>query len=94
MSEKNHRCDCHQLKELLHGPAGKPKESIVWEMAKHDEILNGTAENPHGLVEELRELKGKFEDLKENFNRLAWIGIGIGLAVNLGWLLYTHFHKL
>lgn len=93
MSEKNHRCDCHQLKELLHGPAGKPKESIIWVMTKHDEILNGTDENPHGLIEDVRGLKEELDETKEKFNRLIWIGIGIGVAVNLGWILFTHFDK-
>lgn len=86
MSEKNHRCDCHQLKELLHGPAGKPKESIVWVMAKHDEILNGTDENPHGLIEDVRLLK-------EQITRLKWIAVGAVGAINIGWIIFTHFSK-
>lgn len=93
MSKENHRCACEQLKELLYGPQGNPKESVVWVMAKHDEILNGTKDDPHGLVEDVKLLKDEIRETKEKFNRLVWVGIGIGCAVNLGWILFTHFDK-
>lgn len=93
MSEKNHRCACDQLKELLYGPPGKPKESIVWVMEKHDEILNGTKDDPHGLIEDVRNLKDEIKKANEKLNRFIWTGIGVGFAIGVIWKLFTHFDK-
>lgn len=93
MSHEKHKCECVQLKEILYGSPGKPHESMAWVMATHDEMLNGTKTNPGGIVAELTELRDKVESLESKLNKIIWVGIGMGIASNIVWALFTHFSK-
>lgn len=55
---------------------------VIGCMKRISETVYGSRDMGDGLVQSVSRL-----------TRVMWIGMGFMAAINVGWLLFTHFHK-
>jgi hypothetical protein len=63
--------------------------SVIRVLARMVETVYGPKDNPGGLVHQIQQQNERMDKLF----RLVYMGAGAAVAVNIGWMIFTHFQK-
>lgn len=79
----NERCNCcKQLNVIIRGAKADGTDGLLYNaMRTHEEVF-GTPGKPGGLTAKV-----------EHLTTVLKYGVGFLSAINVGWIVFTHFHK-
>lgn len=79
--------EINELQDLLRGKG--LEGGAIQGLLRLADMVHGTKENPGGLVKRVDALEQSVIEIK------GWIqkGIGMAFAINIGWIVFTHFSK-